>query len=354
METVPWFRFTSYHNKHTLLVVILLLALLDLLTQYNAQNDNRFFPLKESFPSVMVVKCNRAGTKLALLRTKKFTTGEEYTSSLEIWSLKGDMQFDKLLFKEGEKEGVIFIHPDLMWLDDDLVYAVLVGKEPFEQALNRWQKLGKQDPLLGDTRFGADDIEQFQLRLWDSHLRQSKIIKKGVCGISRDRNFLPLWRKKSFILIDPENEWSIFRLLYTDPKTIKDLYDKQRILEICELEGEWLKILKNLKIEGIHPTDHIVGITSDDKNLVFLCTHIPIPLNLQMLRLKLWRFRVLNLDEKSIYSFDLELPTHGECEVKLIGNHLRVIHSDMELFNIKYFNLKGELVDQNVIPTIRI
>ncbi|MCS7277890.1 MAG: hypothetical protein NZ531_03475, partial [Aquificaceae bacterium] len=47
-------------------------------------------------------------------------------------------------------------------------------------------------------------------------------------------------------------------------------------------------------------------------------------------------------------------PTHGECEVKLIGNHLRVIHSDMELFNIKYFNLKGELVDQNVIPTIRI
>lgn len=351
-----WFRFTFYHRwvASMPIVTIALLILLNSLIRHNAQSHQFFLPLDIGFPSVIVIKCNESRTMLALLRSKRFTTGEEYSACLEVWSLKSNMQLDKLLFKEGEQEGIVFIHPDLMWLGDDLLYTVLLGKESLEQVLNRWQKLSNENPLLGDPRFGADNIEQFELRLWNNRLKRSRTLMKGICGIDRDRVFLPLHREKSFVLIDPENEWSIVRSLYTDPKIVIDLYDKQRIVQICELNGEQLQILKTLTIDTVDPSDYIVGITPNDNKLIFLCKHFPIPLDLQILRLKLWRFRVASLDIGAIYGFDIQLPVHGTCEAKLFNNYLRIIHSDTELFNVKYFDLKGELADQNVIPTIKI
>lgn len=353
-----WFRFTSYPKwiANLLIMTTTIWVLFGLLTYYNTQGIDRFSPLKENFPSVLAVKCNESGTMLALLRSKRFTTGEEYSACLEVWSLKSNMQLDKLLFKEGEQEGVVFVHPDLMWLGDDLLYIVLPGKESFEQILDRWQKLRREDPFLGDPRFGADNTEQFELRLWNNRLKRSRTLMKGICGINgiERRVFLPLHREKSFVLIDPENEWSIVRLSYTDPKIVTDLYNKQRIVQICELNGGWLRILKTLTIDTIDPMDCIIGITPNNDKLIFLCTHFPTPLNLQMLRLKLWRFKVASLDIGAIHRFDIELPVHGTCDAMLFNNYLRIIHSDIELFNVKYFDLKGKLVDQDVIPTIKI
>jgi hypothetical protein len=289
------------------------------------------------------------------LRTEDEYEGEKvkvgYGARLEVWELDKNMYPCRLLFRESEQPwGVAAIIPHLIWVGDNLLYTVLTHFP----SLTHFQSFKEVVEYARRVIKGLKD--PYELRLWFPGANRAKVVRKGICGINIEgkEKFFPMPIEGQFLLLDPEDEWD--KVVSGMPREeIGHRYCWERIIQICKIEGQEVKVIKTLHVKGVDIDYEVIGFTSNGRLLVLRAYFNP-----QMIKSLCFfggpPYLLVDLTSGSVSVWEFGNKISEErIEFGLLStNEIIVLNNDIEEMgglnlNIKYIDLEGNILKEYTI-----
>jgi hypothetical protein len=341
--------------KHTLSLNLVITLIISGTTLKAVSQIPNLTILPDRFNEAKIV-CHPKGKFLAALFFKEFESEQgrvRYGARLEVWELDKTMYPYRLLFQESEQPGEVVYIGHLIWVGDNLLYTVLTHFQSFKEFIEYANRQVTKDPFKS-ARIGYYK-QHYELRLWFPGTNRAKIVRKGVLGIGgkgRKYFLLSLPIKDQFVLLDPEDEWNkVISGMLRNFEETRHRYLWERIIQICKIERQKVKVIKILHIKGINADPEVIGFSSNGRLLVLRAYFNP-----QMIKSPsffsgpLYLLIDLMNGSVSMWKFGNKIDKEIGINFGLLStNEIIVLHGLGEALNIKYVDWKGNILKEYTI-----